>query len=141
MTRVIFWFKRDLRTRDNRALFEAASRSDELIPVFVVDEQILEGLGIRQGDERLNFLFDALKHLNSKISLYVYVGKTQEVFEYLLDRYNVDAVYTAEPLTWEGYERCEKVKALCEKLGVKYVSVRDNLLVDVGSIAGGGNFS
>ncbi|MCX8181487.1 MAG: deoxyribodipyrimidine photo-lyase [Thermofilaceae archaeon] len=119
MTRVIFWVKRELRTRDNRALFEAASRSDELIPVFVVDEQILEGLGIRQGDERLNFLFDALKHLNSKISLYVYVGKTQEVFEYLLDRYNVDAVYTAEPLTWEGYERCEKVKALCEKLGVK----------------------
>ncbi|MCS7105594.1 MAG: DNA photolyase family protein [Thermofilaceae archaeon] len=137
----MFWFKRDLRTRDNRALYEAASRASELIPVFVIDEEILGKLRIDKGDERLNFLCDALRHLSKEIRLYVFYGRTCEVFEQLLDRHKVDAVFTAKPLTWDGEERCAEVEALCKESGVKYVSVRDNLLVDVGSIAGGGNFS
>lgn len=134
MTRVVFWFRRDLRAHDNRALFEAASRASELIPVFVVDPRILRRLGVGRGDERLSFLFDALRHLSGRLGLYVYYGRTGEVFERLLDRYRVDAVYTASPLTWEGEERCREVEALCGRRGVKFVRVSDNLLVDVSSM-------
>ena len=40
MKRVIHWFRRDLRTHDNTALHEAATRAEEVIPVFILEEAL-----------------------------------------------------------------------------------------------------
>jgi deoxyribodipyrimidine photo-lyase len=43
----IFWHRRDLRLRDNRGLTMAA-RDGDVLPVFVVEDALLRGLGERQ---------------------------------------------------------------------------------------------
>ena len=40
----VFWFRRDLRLEDNCGLFHALKESDEVLPVFVFDKNILNQL-------------------------------------------------------------------------------------------------
>ena len=39
--RTIFWFKRDLRIEDNTGLFHALSEGREILPVYILDDDIL----------------------------------------------------------------------------------------------------
>ena len=36
----IFWFRRDLRVDDNVGLFHALNSSEEVLPIFIFDENI-----------------------------------------------------------------------------------------------------
>ncbi|MFX7820718.1 deoxyribodipyrimidine photo-lyase, partial [Acinetobacter baumannii] len=38
----VVWFKRDLRITDHRPLFEAALRDGPVVPLFIVEEEILK---------------------------------------------------------------------------------------------------
>lgn len=41
-TRSIFWFRQDLRVHDNRGLDFALKNSQSLLPVFILDEHIID---------------------------------------------------------------------------------------------------
>ncbi|MEM4001707.1 MAG: deoxyribodipyrimidine photo-lyase, partial [Saccharolobus sp.] len=68
---IIFWFKRDLRVYDNRALY-AASKLGEVLPIFIIDTDILDKF--EAYDLRLGFIITALQKLSEEIPLKVYVG-------------------------------------------------------------------
>ena len=53
MTRGLHWFRNDLRLRDNTALNELLARSDEWLPVFVLDPRLMEGECARAPREAL----------------------------------------------------------------------------------------
>jgi len=38
----IFWFRQDLRLEDNTGLFEAVQSSEKVLPIFILDEYLLE---------------------------------------------------------------------------------------------------
>ena len=59
--RVIHWFRSDLRIEDNTALATACARGSELVPVFVLDEVLLERH--RDAHPRLRFLDGCLRDL------------------------------------------------------------------------------
>ena len=59
--RVIHWFRSDLRVEDNTALAAACARGSELVPVFVLDEVLLERH--RDAHPRLRFLDRCLRDL------------------------------------------------------------------------------
>ena len=59
--RVIHWFRSDLRIEDNTALAAARARGSELVPVFVLDEVLLERH--RDAHPRLRFLDGCLRDL------------------------------------------------------------------------------
>ena len=59
--RVIHWFRSDLRIEDNTALAAACARGSELVPVFVLDEVLLERH--RDAHPRLRFLDGCLRDL------------------------------------------------------------------------------
>ena len=40
----IFWFRRDLRLEDNTAFFHALHGNDNVLPIFIFDENILQHL-------------------------------------------------------------------------------------------------
>lgn len=40
----IFWFRRDLRVDDNVGLFHALNSDEEVLPIFIFDENILSQL-------------------------------------------------------------------------------------------------
>lgn len=64
-TRVIHWFRRDLRVTDNTSLFEASSRSDSVVPVYILSDWKNEHLWT--GGKRQKFLCECLSSLAGNI--------------------------------------------------------------------------
>ncbi|XGI83989.1 deoxyribodipyrimidine photo-lyase [Halorutilales archaeon Cl-col2-1] len=60
----VVWIRRSLRRYDNTALVEAARRHDEVVPVYVVDDVLLNSESTR--DKRLRFWHDSLSELEDK---------------------------------------------------------------------------
>jgi len=139
--RVLYWFRRDLRIRDNKALIKAVSKADKVVAVFVIDPEALRDRKINFDDPRFIFLLDALKNLSSKIRLHVLYDRTREAFEHLLGRYKFDAIYTASPLSWHEDTLIQEVKDICGRSGVRLIEVVDNLLADPSSVGSPINFT
>jgi deoxyribodipyrimidine photo-lyase len=126
--RNVYWFKRDLRIEDNRALYKCFIDSKEIYPIFIFDSEILKNLN--SFDNRLFFLKNVVGNLQNKIKISLFYGKTEEIFESIIKILKPNAVYTAESLTWEGELRNKKIKNICEKYGVRLVEIFDNFLVN-----------
>ena len=63
MKTAIWWIRRDLRLSDNLALLSALSESDQVIPVFILDPQLLA----TKAPRRKNFLFRNLQSLSDQL--------------------------------------------------------------------------
>ena len=61
MSTTIWWVRRDLRLADNQALSLALSRAETVIPVFIIDPQLMDGSSPRRED----FLKYALSGLDN----------------------------------------------------------------------------
>jgi deoxyribodipyrimidine photo-lyase len=48
----IFWFRRDLRLTDNAGLYYALKESENVLPIFIFDKNILDDLEDKQ-DKRV----------------------------------------------------------------------------------------
>ena len=85
----IHWFRRDLRLKDNRALYEATKNSGKVVGVFIFDPEILLKLKDKK-DKRVSFIWDALLSLREDLeavggSLMIYHGKVKDVYKQLLE--------------------------------------------------------
>ena len=76
-TRAIFWFRRDLRLADNPALLAALDEADEVIPLFIMDDEVAQ----RAGEHRRAYLAATLKALNDSLggALHVISGDAIDV--------------------------------------------------------------
>ena len=59
--RSIFWYRRDLRLHDNHGLFQALKESDEVMPIFIYDKNIIDRL--EPNDHRIKFINLSLIHI------------------------------------------------------------------------------
>lgn len=94
---ILFWFRQDLRVFDNVWLWNAIEDWENVLPVFIFDEKILDRFP--QNDKRLWFLKDALIRLDSQLQekwsrLYSAVGDPQKLLPQIVKENNIDAVYT-----------------------------------------------
>ena len=74
----IFWFRRDLRLKDNAGLYHALKASLPVIPIFIFDKNILDKLEDKK-DRRVEFIHGALEEMQTSLkeisaSLQVYYG-------------------------------------------------------------------
>jgi deoxyribodipyrimidine photo-lyase len=112
----IFWFRRDLRLEDNMGLFHALDSKFPVVPLFIFDEDILEKLP--KNDARVGFIHDSLSKINSKLkelgsSLLVKNGKTQQVWQQLMQEFDVKEVFFNKD--YEPYA-IKRDLAICELL-------------------------
>lgn len=129
--RSIYWFKRDLRIDDNRALYEACRNSKEIIPIFIFIPHLINEF--RCYDKRLGFIIECIKHLSGLIKnrggmLFCYYDSPIKVFSYLIERYKPDAVFTAKAFSWRGQKIEQEVKNFCVERGIYFHSITDNFL-------------
>ena len=92
----IFWFRRDLRLEDNVGLFQALHSEHAVIPLFIFDDSILDSLS--KNDARVGFIHESLSKINTQLqeigsSLLVKKGKTFNVWQSLLNEYDVKEVF------------------------------------------------
>ncbi len=99
--RIIYWFRNDLRLKDNQALFSAVSSADEIIPVYVFDPRQFEKtkLGFRRtGALRARFLIESVTELREKIrqkggDLLIRTGTPETIVAKLAEDYNADCYF------------------------------------------------
>ncbi len=94
----VFWFRRDLRLEDNVGLYHALRSGHPVLPVFILDTEILDRLE-EKADRRVAFILAALGEINKKLasagsSLKVLHRTPVEAFRKILDEYDVKAVFT-----------------------------------------------
>ncbi len=61
MKTVIWWIRRDLRLTDNQALHAALQAADAVVPLFILDDNILNSAYV--GDKQVAFMFAGLQTL------------------------------------------------------------------------------
>ena len=83
----IFWFRRDLRLKDNHGLYQALKSGKKVLPIFIFDEDILDLLENKL-DKRVDFIVQALQTLNSLLKsknkgIKIFKGKPLEIYKKL----------------------------------------------------------
>ena len=83
----IFWFRRDLRVEDNVGFFHALNSIEEVLPIFIFDENILSQLP--KNDARVSFIHEQLEKIQLELnkigkSLAIFHGRPIEVFSKLI---------------------------------------------------------
>ena len=122
----IFWFRRDLRLHDNNGLYKALTTSDNILPIFIFDTDILDGLKDK-ADRRVTFIHDMLSEISSTLqssgsSLYVLHAKPSEAFEKLSREFAIKAVYTNHDYEPYAISRDTEIEKYLDKKGIAFYS-------------------
>ncbi|MCG9790934.1 cryptochrome/photolyase family protein [Flavobacterium algicola] len=132
-----FWFRRDLRLEDNIGLFNALQSSNPIIPLFIFDEAILEQLP--KDDARVTFIYESLSTINTTLStvgssLNIQKGKTKEVWNTLMQEYDIQEVFWNKDYEPYALERDLAVaNALEENVSIAH-SFKDQVIFEESEI-------
>ncbi|WP_420593188.1 cryptochrome/photolyase family protein [Robiginitalea biformata] len=130
----IFWFRRDLRLEDNRGLCEALGAGRPVLPIFIFDSEILDGLPA--DDPRVTFLHDRLQELRSRMqesqgsSLAIYHGKPLEIFKELASDWDVGQVFTNRDYEPYARDRDEQVGQWLSEQGIEFHTFKDQVIFE-----------
>ncbi|MDY6775419.1 MAG: deoxyribodipyrimidine photo-lyase [Halobacteria archaeon] len=121
----VVWIRRSLRRYDNTALVEAAERHDEVVPVYVVDDALLNSESI--GGKRLKFWHDSLRSLEESFGsrdgerLVVRRGDPVEEVRAVCEEVDAERIYYNNSYT--PYARCNEESL--RDLGVSSEGLKD----------------
>ena len=95
----IWWIRRDMRLEDNQVLSDAMECSSHIIPLFVLDPNLLASPYV--GEKRLAFLYANLMELDNRLKsrgsrLFVRIGKANIELNRELDDNHASMIF-AEP--------------------------------------------
>lgn len=129
----VFWFRRDLRLFDNKALFKALTSGFNVLPVFIFDKKIIRN--INPEDKRVSFIYQAIQHLNKlllpyKTSIQIFYGNPDEIFDQLLARYSINRVCTNHDYEPYALERDLLIKKKMAAKGVLFQSFKDQVIFE-----------
>lgn len=130
----IMWFRRDLRLEDNAALYHALKSTNPVIPVFIFDKNILDDLEDKK-DRRVEFIYSALDEMQQQLlsigsSLEVYYGFPKQVFKELLNKYNIEAVFTNHDYEQYAIDRDNEIAELLLSHGAVLNTYKDQVIFD-----------
>ncbi len=129
----LFWFRRDLRLEDNKALFQALTNNKHVIPLFIFDTDIIDHLP--PNDARVEFIHEKLQNIDKALrirnrKLLVVKGKPSEVLTKLVNEYAIQKVYAGRDHEPYGIKRDEIIQNLLKKQQIDFYTFIDHLLFD-----------
>jgi deoxyribodipyrimidine photo-lyase len=130
----LFWYRRDLRITDNVALYHALNNGRPVLPVFIFDTEILNKLE-STSDGRIEFIHTRLSSIKKKLesfntSLLVLHGEPQEQFKWLIQQYDIAALYFNHDYEPYALERDNKVKTYLESNNISVQSFKDQVIFE-----------
>jgi len=137
----LFWFRRDLRLEDNTGLFYALQQEKNVLPLFIFDQNILDKLEDK-ADARVEFIHAQLIDIKSQLekkgsSLLIKYGKPEEIYQELLNDYDVGTVYTNRDYEPYAKERDSKIEFILKEKGISILSFKDQVIFEPGEILNG----
>lgn len=134
--RAIFWFRQDLRTFDNTWLISAIKKNDEVLPVFILDKNLVWDFGWLW-DQKFGFLREMLEKLSDDIksksntNLKVFYDFPEQIIPFLVKKYDIKSVYINKSYWQYWKKRDEKIQEILWDLNVDFKSYDDFLIVPV----------
>lgn len=128
----IFWFRRDLRLKDNHGLFEALQSGNQVLPIFIFDEEILSKLE-NKSDKRVDFIFQALETLNAFLKeknagIQYFYGKPLQIFEEISKNYLVEKVFTNEDYEPYALQRDAEISIFLKSKNIEFQTYKDQVI-------------
>lgn len=137
--RGIMWFRRDLRVHDQPALTAACRECDEIIPLFVFDEPLLQSHEF--GSACVNFMLGCLDELRASLAA---LGLTlqwrrgcqvDEVFRAALE-WEADAVYWNRDYEPRAIMRDRDIQARLAQEGIAIKTFKDHVVFEAEEVRG-----
>lgn len=130
----ICWFRRDLRLHDNAALYYALRDGLPVIPVFVFDKNILEGLDDK-ADRRVEFIHQGVNDMQKQLagmgsSMEVYYGFPFAVFQQLSEKYEISKVFTNHDYEPYAQERDTAIRQQLNDAGISFHTYKDQVIFE-----------
>ncbi|MFM7645432.1 MAG: cryptochrome/photolyase family protein [Sphingomonadales bacterium] len=130
----VFWFRRDLRLKDNAGLFNALQGPLPVLPVFIFDRSILDELE-DPADARVNFIHRSLQDMQEQLTkvgstLVVKYGFVQQVFADLCHEYDIRAVYTNNDYEPYARSRDQDMETFFTSRSISFVAVKDQVIFE-----------
>ena len=128
----IFWFRRDLRLKDNHGLFQALESGKKVLPIFIFDEDILDLLE-NKSDKRVDFIVQALQTLNSFLKsknkgIKIFKGKPLEIYKKLTENYEIEAVYCNEDYEPYAIKRDQEIADFLASKNINFHQFKDQVI-------------
>ena len=129
-TTTLFWFRRDLRLKDNAGLYRALKENKNVLPVFIFDSIILDKLE-NKADARVEFIRNSLLELKKDLenlgsSLCVLHGDPVAIYSQLYPK----AVYTNHDYEPYAIQRDARVMQILSAKGVVFKSYKDQVIFE-----------
>lgn len=129
----LFWFRRDLRLEDNHGLYKALKSGLPVIPIFIFDKDILDGLP--SNDKRLSFIYGRIWKLKQDLkqidkNLLVYYGRPNEIFKYILSEHKIRAVFTNHDYEPYAIQRDLEIKKLLSNYDIAFHTFKDQVIFE-----------
>lgn len=127
----VFWFRRDLRLVDNHGLYEALRSSENVLPIFIFDTEILSKLENKQ-DKRVDFIFQVLSTLNQYLekkdkSIKIFHGKPLSIFKDLIKEYAVESIYCNEDYEPSAIKRDLEIENFLKEEKINFKKFKDQV--------------
>ena len=128
----IFWFRRDLRLKDNHGLYQALESGKKVLPIFIFDEDILDLLE-NKSDKRVDFIVQALQTLNSFLKsknkgIKIFKGKPLEIYKKLTENYEIEAVYSNEDYEPYAIKRDQEIADFLASKNINFHQFKDQVI-------------
>lgn len=129
----VFWFRRDLRLEDNAGLYHALKSGNKVLPIFIFDKNILDDLP--RDDARVSFIFDAVMQVKTQLQemgadLLIIHEHPEEAWKQLINRYDIERVYTNRDYEAYAKERDAKVADVLKEHNISFHDYKDHVIFD-----------
>jgi len=130
----ICWFRRDLRLDDNAALYQALKSGHPVVPVFIFDKNILDGLE-EKADRRVEFIHAAVTNMQKQLvalgsTMDVYYDTPEKAYRRLLKKYKIEKVFVNTDYEPYTTERDDKIEKLLQQRGASLHSYKDQVIFE-----------
>jgi len=134
MSYSIFWFRRDLRLKDNAGFYRALKGEYPVKPIFIFDENILSKLPDKK-DARVEFIYDVISELKSDLKdigsdIEIYYGKPEKVWIEIAKDADLKEVYTNRDYEQYAINRDKVVSQLLDKKSIPFKGYKDHVIFD-----------
>jgi deoxyribodipyrimidine photo-lyase len=130
----VFWFRRDLRLKDNAGLYHALKENKNVLPVFIFDTDILDQLENKE-DRRVVFIWETLQKIQRELeelgsSLFILHDKPLNAFKTLTASYSIKKVYTNHDYEPAAIKRDTSIQQFLETKDVLFKTCKDQVIFE-----------
>ena len=122
----IFWFRRDIRLKDNKGLAYALIESDEVYPIYILDKKLL--YGTRSNNARNYFLKQCLNEIDDHIS--IFEGNPAKVLEEIVKEHKIERIYFNKDYSPFATKRDQEIIELGKKLNIEVKTYKDTVIFE-----------